>query len=132
VTKQQFAEIRDVLGKTQKEMAQLLGTSIKAIQSFEQGWRKVPIHTERQVLFLLSARLSADREDKSCWVIRKCPEDVKRNCPAWEFHAGHLCWFVSGTICHGEIQASWGKKMRICRRCEMFQRTFKDVGTLLA
>jgi len=132
VTKQQFTEIRNLLGKTQKEMAHLLGTSIKAVQSFEQGWRKVPIHTERQVLFLLSCRLTSARKGKPCWVIRGCPEDIKRSCPAWEFHTGHLCWFVNGTNCQGEIQASWKKKMRICSRCEMFRRTFKDVPTLSA
>jgi len=36
-------------------MAQLLGTSLKAIQSFEQGWRNIPVHIERQMLFLLAS-----------------------------------------------------------------------------
>jgi DNA-binding XRE family transcriptional regulator len=125
VTKQQFAKIRNILGKTQKEMAQILGTSIKAVQSFEQGWRRVPTHTERQALFLLSSRLSGGRKDTPCWTLRTCPEDIKHSCPAWEFHAGHLCWFVNGTVCHGEIQSSWQKKMTICRRCEVFQDRFR-------
>jgi len=34
--KQEFAEIRIHLGKTQKQLAQLLGISLKAITSFEQ------------------------------------------------------------------------------------------------
>ena len=41
-------------GKTQNQLARLLGTSFKAIQSFEQGWRNVPAHTERQLLLLLA------------------------------------------------------------------------------
>jgi hypothetical protein len=36
------------LGKTQKQMARLLGISIRTIQSYEQGLRKIPVHTERQ------------------------------------------------------------------------------------
>jgi DNA-binding XRE family transcriptional regulator len=40
-----FKEIRAKLVKTQKEMAQLLGVSIKAIHSYEQGWRKIPHQT---------------------------------------------------------------------------------------
>ena len=50
MNRKEFSRIRQHLGKTQKEMAQLLGTSVKAIQSFEQGWRSVPGHIERQAL----------------------------------------------------------------------------------
>ena len=42
--KTEFAFYRKQLGKTQREMGQLLGTSIKAIHSYEQGWRNVPVH----------------------------------------------------------------------------------------
>ncbi|MCK5723736.1 MAG: transcriptional regulator, partial [Gammaproteobacteria bacterium] len=34
----EFVAIRKRLNKTQKQMAQLLGSSIKAIHSYEQGW----------------------------------------------------------------------------------------------
>jgi hypothetical protein len=37
-------------------MAQLLGTSIKAIHSYEQGWRTIPVHVERQLYFLLTRK----------------------------------------------------------------------------
>ena len=37
-------------------MAQILGSSLKAVQSFEQGWRKIPVHVERQMLFLLAMK----------------------------------------------------------------------------
>ncbi|MCK4792980.1 MAG: helix-turn-helix domain-containing protein, partial [Desulfobacteraceae bacterium] len=33
---------RKKLGKTQKQLAELLGTSLKAVHSYEQGWRSVP------------------------------------------------------------------------------------------
>ena len=52
----EFHSLRQKLQKTQKQMSQLLGTSLKAVQSFEQGWRKVPVHVERQVLFLRSLK----------------------------------------------------------------------------
>ncbi len=48
-----FKHLRTRLSKTQKELAQLMGISIKAIHSYEQGWRKIPHHVERQALFLL-------------------------------------------------------------------------------
>jgi DNA-binding XRE family transcriptional regulator len=48
----EFYSFRRRFQKTQKEMSHLLGTSLKAIQSLEQGWRKVPGYIERQMLFL--------------------------------------------------------------------------------
>jgi hypothetical protein len=119
--KKQFLEIRRRLGKTQSQMAQLLGVSLKAIQSFEQGWRNIPVHAERQVLFLLASKKLPQKKDRACWVIRKCPMEIRQNCPAWEFQVGHLCWFINGTICQGKVQESWQKKMKICRQCQVFR-----------
>ena len=49
----EFAELRKKLNKTQKELAILLGVSLKAIGSYEQGWRTIPNHIERQLLYLV-------------------------------------------------------------------------------
>jgi DNA-binding XRE family transcriptional regulator len=119
--KSEFSRIRQHLGKTQKQLAQLLGTSLKAIQSFEQGWRNIPVHTERQALFLLAMKESPKKRTRPCWAIRECLEEIKKNCPAWEFKAGHLCWFINGTICHGKVQDDWKRKMAVCRQCEVFR-----------
>jgi hypothetical protein len=119
--KKEFIEARQFLGKTQVQLAQLLGVSRKAIQSFEQGWRNIPVHTERQLLFLLFQKKSVGGRKRACWVIRKCPIETRRNCPAWEFKLGYICWFVNGTICHGEVQQNWQKKMNLCRQCEVFK-----------
>jgi hypothetical protein len=119
--KEEFSRIRSQLDKTQKQMAQLLGTSLKAVQSFEQGWRKIPVHIERQMLFLLAHSDTRGGTKGRCWNIRKCPVKKKRQCPAWEFQLGHLCWFINGTICEGEPQKSWEKKMKHCRKCRVFQ-----------
>ncbi len=119
--KKEFSTARRYLGKTQSQTAQLLGVSLKAIQSFEQGWRNIPVHTERQVLFLLALKKSPPNKDRLCWVALKCPMEIRRNCPAWEFQAGHLCWLVNGTFCQGEVQKSWQEKMKICRRCKVFR-----------
>ena len=125
----EFSRIRLSLGKTQVQMAHLLGVSLKAVQSFEQGWRKVPSHIERQTLFLFAMKESPPKKANPCWKTLKCPVETKRNCPAWEFRAGHLCWFINGTICHGEIQESWQKKMKICRQCDVFQAMFPPLDT---
>jgi predicted transcriptional regulator len=51
VEKEEFVAARTRLDKTQKEMSQLLGVSVKAIYSYEQGWRSIPTHVERQMFF---------------------------------------------------------------------------------
>lgn len=117
----EFSQIRHQLGKTQTEMAQLLGVSRKAIQSFEQGWRNIPAYVERQALVLLAMQRTHDRGNRLCWEVQKCPLEIRRDCPAWEFQSGHLCWFINGTICQGEAQGNWHEKMKMCRQCKVFR-----------
>jgi len=121
MNRKEFSLIRCHLEKTQKQMAQLLGVSIKAIQSFEQGWRKIPIHTERQLLLLAALKHSPTHRGRPCWSVKRCPMKTRQDCPAWEFGAGHLCWCINGTICQGKAQSSWRKKMEICKKCDVFQ-----------
>ena len=117
--KVEFKYLRAKLNKTQKQMSQLLGTSVKAIHSYEQGWRAIPAAVERQILFLVSHGNSNLKKQKKCWTIKKCPPHRKKECPAWEFQAGDMCWFINGTICEGEVQQNWKEKMHICRSCEV-------------
>ncbi len=88
---EEFIGIRKQLKKTQLEMARLLGGSVKAVRSYEQGWRHIPAHAERQMLFLLFMKKGDWINGKPCWEIIGCPDALKLNCPAWEFNAGTLC-----------------------------------------
>lgn len=117
-----FSAFRKKLKKTQKEMAQLLGTSIKAIHSYEQGWRSIPVHVERQIYFLISRKMSGDRDLRPCWEILDCPAEKRERCPAWEFSSGDLCWFINGTICDGTVHPSWRDKMKSCLTCGVFKQ----------
>ena len=113
----QFTNLRKKLKKTQQELARLMGTSVKAIHSYEQGWRTVPAHVERQLLLLACMANGRRQSDSPCWVLRQCPEDRRERCPAWEFQAGDLCWFINGTFCEGAPMKNWQEKMRICGSC---------------
>ncbi|MCP4396924.1 MAG: transcriptional regulator [bacterium] len=117
----EFVRIRKILGKTQKQLAELLGTSLKAIHSYEQGWRNVPWYVERQLLFVLSRKNGRRDPAEACWEIKNCSEEQRAKCPAWEFNTGDLCWFINGTICAGLPQKNWQEKMEICRHCEAFR-----------
>lgn len=115
----EFMRARKLLEKTQKQMAELLGVSIKAVHSYEQGWRSVPAHVERQMYFLLVSRRDSKLALKPCWTVKKCPAKRKLQCPAWEFQAGLLCWFINGTICECKAQKNWKEKMHLCRECKV-------------
>ena len=116
-----FKKLRAKLKKTQVQMAQLLGVSLKAVHSYEQGWRQVPAAVERQMYFLVVKQNTKTSKIKSCWQIKNCGPEQKIKCPAWEFGAGELCWFINGTICDGTAQKDWKEKMKICRTCEVFE-----------
>ena len=117
----EFRSFRKTLKKTQKQIAELLGTSIKAIHSYEQGWRKVPAHVERQLFFLVSRMRGGYNNQEPCWKIKKCPPNRRKRCPAWEFNAEKLCWLINGTFCEGEVQTDWKEKMDICRSCDVLK-----------
>ena len=127
MTPGEFAGFRKKIGKSQRDMARLLGLSIKAVHSYEQGWRKIPGSVERQIFFLYSNHRDTSRSPIICWLAKNCPPDQKLHCPAWEFRCGHLCWFVSGTFCLGSAQKNWRDKIKICRTCEVFRPIFEGV-----
>jgi DNA-binding XRE family transcriptional regulator len=124
MNKNELKRYRMRLGKTQKQMAALLGVSLKAIHSYEQGRRSVPVHVERQIYFLLSKLAKKNKAVNSCWIVKKCSMEQKNRCPAWEFSSGDLCWFINGTVCDGKVQKNWKEKMKICGTCEVFTSIF--------
>ncbi len=123
----EFSLFRKKFNKTQKELSQLLGTSLKAVHSYEQGWRKIPPHIERQMFFLAKNIRGVCKQDKSCWTIKKCPPKKRNACPAWEFQSGTLCWFICGTVCDNEVHENWEDKMKVCRTCEVLNPIFETV-----
>ncbi len=123
----EFSALRKKLEKTQKQMAQLLGTSIKAIHSYEQGWRTIPVHVERQLYFLITRKFFGNSDVQPCWDTRSCPQEQREQCPAWEFSTGDLCWFINGTICDGTVHDSWKEKMKLCHTCDVFKATLAKI-----
>ena len=61
----EFKSFREKLKKTQRQMAQLLGVSLKAVHSYEQGWRSIPAYVERQVYFLASRKKAGAQNHKA-------------------------------------------------------------------
>lgn len=87
-------KIRKKVSMTQAALSQALGISIRAVQSYEQGWRDVPTHIMVQLL-VLAAAYHKKGERKACWDIKKCTPESMRTCPCCKTD-GMLCWLVTG------------------------------------
>lgn len=124
----EFIRLRKKLRKTQKEIAQLLGKSLKAIHSYEQDWRRIPPDVERMMLFLISRKRLVKGRLPECWTILNCPDERRERCPAWEYHSGEICWFINGTICAGKARTSWQEKIKACRQCDVFRSIFREAS----
>ncbi|MCX7028478.1 MAG: helix-turn-helix transcriptional regulator [Spirochaetes bacterium] len=119
--KTSFARVRTLLGKSQKALADLLGVSLKAVESYEQGWRNVPSNVERMLYFLLfKLNQDAFTSEAPCWVRTSCSEETRRGCVAHVTGEGHFCWFFTGGLC-ASARAS-GEGERHCYQCVAFTR----------
>jgi DNA-binding XRE family transcriptional regulator len=116
-------KIRTLLDKTQNELALLLGISVRAVQSYEQGWRKVPSHILRSMAMLLFLNWRKSQTWISpCWDVKSCPADVREKCAAWNLRAGDICWLVNGTRCGETCDRSWEEKAARCAQCPVTER----------
>ncbi len=125
----EFKTFRKRLNKTQRQVAQLLGVSIKTVNSYEQGWRAIPAQVERQMFFLISRIRENNKDLEPCWVIKKCLHEIKKQCPAWEFNSGYFCWIINGTMCCSGACTEWKDKIECCRSCEVLAPLLQFLNT---
>jgi DNA-binding XRE family transcriptional regulator len=119
MTKDEFYLARGKLGKTQQQLADLLGVSLRTIHSYEQGWRTIPTHTQKQLYFLLINHRSRKHTITPCWEKKQCA--IKEKCPAWEFDSGHMCWYLCGTLCECAKDTCHTDKIEVCKKCDIFK-----------
>ncbi len=124
MTAKEFARIRKELGYTQKQLATLLSVSLRAIHSYEQGWRNVSPLIEKNLLFLLMFHRNKSPNPIDCWQVRHCSDKMKQKCVACKFNARGLCWYVTGNSWNGEVMLNWYRKISKCRQCEFFKQLF--------
>jgi hypothetical protein len=65
-----------------------------------------------------------------CWEFKKCGRDATGDCPAVTRKAGHICWMVAGTMCGGEVQGSFAKKIKNCKQCDFYLYTHNEKEVL--
>ena len=121
----EFSRLRASLGKSQRELAELLGLSLKAVESYEQGWRNVPAHVERLLYFLLFKLNEDDIVDEDpCWTAKACPDELRSKCVAFVAKEGRFCWFFTGRLCAGAKDAA---DDRGCYSCSVFTQMLARV-----
>ena len=121
-------EIRAEMGLSQSELGALVGISSRAIQSYEQEWRQPSELVERMLLLLLVAHRNGTRLSRfRCWEQTECSPGVRKRCIAYAARQGHLCWFLTGTMCKGQRQESWSDKLRLCLDCGFMQALLRPV-----
>ncbi len=124
-----IAAIRAELGLTQAELADLLGVSLRTIQSCEQGWRKPSAALEKTLLLhLMISRRGAGLSEIRCWEHVQCSQAAREACPGYRSGLGHLCWMLTGNICcsRGERVDDWEEKKAVCRECPFFRHLLRE------
>ncbi len=115
--------VRDALGATQNDLASYLGVSLRAVQSYEQGWRETPSYVQRAAALLLYLRWrKAHRRLLPCWEVRKCSPSAKADCPTFQFRAGDLCWLFPRASHNGHKGLCNDEKLEDCKRCRVMKQ----------
>ena len=131
MNKGEFSKIRRQINKTQKELALLLGISKKTVESYEQGFRNIPVNTER-ILYYIFFKLNIDKFDqkKVCWDEKDCPASIRNECIAWITKEGFFCWFLTGNSCRREMTNPSSSNQN-CFQCSFFRNKLNKIETRL-
>lgn len=114
--------IRRILGWNQEEMAQILGISHRALQSYEQGWRPLPCRIQQALALLLYLHYrQRHKKPHPCWRIRECPKTDRRRCVVYRLRAGDVCWMIAGGKCDRDADGKGAKSMAACRKCPVMK-----------
>ena len=127
MNKEEFVKIRKRLGKTQKEIAKLLGISYKTVESYEQGNRNIPKNAARLLYFILFKLNMELLDDKRlCWEINNCPVECRDHCVAYLAREGFFCWFLTCTSCVRGKAISKGA-VNTCHDCSLFKENLEKI-----
>ncbi|MFZ4396118.1 MAG: helix-turn-helix domain-containing protein [Kiritimatiellia bacterium] len=115
--------LRCRLTMTQDELALATSVSAKAIQSYEQGWRRIPATQATQFLILLALYRERDVKHTPCWTVVRCPAKRRKACAAFRISKGRFCWLISGRLCR-DVTAKERKGIvsERCLACAVVQR----------
>jgi len=66
------------------------------------------------------------------WNLCECPAAVVSAYPDGKYNGGmclgRRCWRMAGTLCGGEVQGTFAKKIDDCQRCPFYQKVKEEEG----
>lgn len=131
MNKDEFSKIRNQINKTQKELALLLGISKKTVESYEQGFRNIPVNIERILYYILfKLNIGTFDQKRLCWEEKECPPSIRNECIAWITKEGDFCWFLTGNSCRHEQSINPGTSSN-CFQCSYFKNKLNKIETRL-
>lgn len=113
--------LREALAWTQAEAAYFLGVSKKAVESYEQGWRKPPRSVCKQMLTLLALQRGYPGDFKPCWEVCHCTPAVRDACFSGRKMGGRFCWLTSTANCHHHLDGA-SREQACCFHCPVIQQ----------
>jgi DNA-binding XRE family transcriptional regulator len=114
--------IRSKLGLSQSKLADMLGVSPRAIQSYEQGWRVPPRPFAMQLMTVLALHVETPPPSQPCWRLTGCPAEARNTCAAHSVGRGRSCWQLSGRSCGKHRGTGRSKTGLPCIGCEVMTR----------
>ena len=91
--------VRGKLGMSQSQLADVLGVSSRAVQSYEQGWRTPPRPVTSHLMTVLALYRDHPMQSPPCWNLTGCTAEKRRRCAACSVGRGRFCWLLSGRAC---------------------------------
>lgn len=121
--------VRDELSLSQAQLADLVGVSIRTVQSCEQGWRRPGVALEKSLLLLLMAfRNGTEFGAHVCWQTAEREPGVCERCIVRWCSQAHLCWLFSGNMCQGKRLRSWAEKKAVCGECRFLHQLLEGTN----
>jgi hypothetical protein len=99
-------------------MADLLGVSKRAVQSYEQHRRHAPPPVRKLAALMLYQHWQKDHARPApCWEQHECSHETRESCFTYQARADGLCWMMTGSIGANPACKTRPNPQRDCLTC---------------
>ncbi len=114
--------VRGKLGLSQSQLADILGVSSRAVQSYEQGWRTPQRPVTSHLMTVLALYGNHSSQSPACWRLTACNVEQRSRCKAYSVGRGRFCWLLSGGACGNRRRSGSGADSQPCIGCVVMRK----------